>query len=197
MTVILASASPRRKELLMQLLRDFVCAPTHIDETARPDELPADYVLRLAREKALAAPEQEAVIISADTTVALDQQILGKPESREHARDMLSQLADRTHLVHTGVAVRRGDRLLSQLVSAQVSFAPLSPVLIESYLDTDEPWDKAGAYGIQGRAGSFVRSIDGSYSAVVGLPLLETRELLADFGILPDWSPATGDRCRD
>ena len=185
--LVLASASPRRSELLKLLVSSFECRPVDIDETPRRGESPADYVVRLAREKALACSVEDAVVLAADTTVTLDGLILGKPDSREAARRILSTLSGRTHDVMTAIAARRQEQLAALLVTTRVKFAALDAPLIERYLDTAEPWDKAGAYGIQGYAGSFVRHIAGSYSAVVGLPLLETRELLARFSLSPDW----------
>jgi len=187
MRVVLASASPRRRELLGLLLQAFDCLPTDIDESVRAREAPRDYVMRMARGKAAALTLPDAVVIAADTCVVMDNHILGKPRSRDEARATLTRLSARTHSVHTAVAVRCNDAVKDVLVTTQVGFAELDGELVEDYLQTAEPWDKAGSYGIQGYAGSFVRSIEGSYSAVVGLPLLETRELLASFGISPRW----------
>ncbi len=187
MNVVLASASPRRRELLALLVKDFTCEPTHIDETERPGESPESYVHRLAREKAAASPQSDALVIAADTTVAIQNTILGKPADRADAERILLSLSGRSHEVHTAIAVRFGARVESRLVSTLVTFAAISRSLLNQYLMTEEPWDKAGAYGIQGLAGSFVTRIDGSYSAVVGLPLAETRELLSGFGLTPQW----------
>jgi septum formation protein len=125
--------------------------------------------------------------LAADTTVTLDGVILGKPDNRADARNILRTLSGREHEVLTAVAARYEGRLETVVVTTRVEFAVLDEPLIERYLDTHEPWDKAGAYGIQGYAGSFVRQISGNYSAVVGLPLLEVRELLAGFSVLPEW----------
>lgn len=189
MAVVLASQSPRRRELLGLLVHDFSCHPVDIDETPRGGEAAADYVLRLAVEKARAC-DRSGIVVAADTTVSLDGGILGKPVDRDDARGMLRALSAREHSVMTAVAVVGSGRLSSRLVTTVVEFAPLDDALITRYLASAEPWDKAGAYGIQGFAGSFVRRLTGSYSAVVGLPLAETRELLADHGVLPDWSVA-------
>lgn len=186
--LVLASASPRRSELLRLLVSSFDCHPVDIDETPQRNEAPAAYVERLAREKAQACPLEGAVVLAADTTVTLDGLILGKPDNRESARQMLSTLSGRSHEVMTAVAARRREELVAVVVTTRVEFATLDTQTIERYLDTPEPWDKAGGYGIQGYAGSFVRNIEGNYSAVVGLPLLETRELLARFSLYPDWS---------
>lgn len=187
MRVVLASASPRRRVLLSLLLNHFQVEPTDIDETRGVGESPVDYVTRLACEKARAHPDPDAIIIAADTTVALGDSILGKPADRADAARMLESLSDKDHAVHTAVAVRQGNHLRWRLSTSTVTFAPLSQTLIDAYLATDEPWDKAGGYGIQGFAGSFVSNLNGSYSAVVGLPLLETRELLDRYDIVPAW----------
>ena len=183
MRVILASASPRRRELLSLLLEEFDCYSADIDETPIADELPEDYVLRMAVEKASAVKNERGVIIGSDTVVVLSGNILQKPASVEDARGMLSALSGQTHQVMTAVAIMIDAELMTIISTTEVTFSTLEMPLIEAYLATDEPWDKAGAYGIQGIAGSFVRRIDGSYSSVVGLPLCETRELLEGAGI--------------
>lgn len=183
MRVILASASPRRRELLSLLLDEFDCCSADIDETPISDELPEDYVLRMAVEKASAVKNERGVIIGSDTVVVLSGNILQKPVSVEDARGMLSALSGQTHQVMTAVAIMIDAELMTIISTTEVTFSTLEMPLIEAYLATDEPWDKAGAYGIQGIAGSFVRRIDGSYSSVVGLPLCETRELLEGAGI--------------
>lgn len=187
MKVVLASASPRRRELLGLLLRDFSCCSTDIDESLQEDEAPPDYVCRMAREKAAAARTDDALVIAADTTVTLDGAVLGKPSDAIDAARMLANLSGRAHRVLTSVCVAVASEFDTVLCETRVTFAQLSTNDIELYLQTDEPWDKAGGYGIQGRAGSFVASVEGSYSAVVGLPLAETRGLLAKHGILPQW----------
>ena len=183
MRVILASASPRRRELLSLLLEEFDCCSADIDETPVSDELPEDYVLRMAVEKASAVKNERGVVIGSDTVVVLSGNILQKPVSVEDARGMLSALSGQTHQVMTAVAIMIDAELMTIISTTEVTFSTLEMPLIEAYLATDEPWDKAGAYGIQGIAGSFVRRIDGSYSSVVGLPLCETRELLEGAGI--------------
>ena len=183
MRVILASASPRRRELLSLLLEEFDCCSADIDETPISDELPKDYVLRMAVEKVSAFRNDRGVIIGSDTVVVLSGNILQKPVSIEDARGMLSALSGQTHQVMTAVAIMIDAELMTTVSITEVTFATLEMPLIEAYLATDEPWDKAGAYGIQGIAGSFVRRINGSYSSVVGLPLCETRELLEGAGI--------------
>lgn len=183
MRVILASASPRRRELLSLLLEEFDCCSADIDETPISDELPEDYVLRMAVEKASAVKNERGVTIGSDTVVVLSGNILQKPVSVEDARGMLSALSGQTHQVMTAVAIMIDAELMTIISTTEVTFSTLEMPLIEAYLATDEPWDKAGSYGIQGIAGSFVRRIDGSYSSVVGLPLCETRELLEGAGI--------------
>ncbi len=191
MEIVLASASPRRKALLGLLMANVTTMPSDIDENHRLDESPETYVARMAREKALACPESIRLVLAADTTVTLDNCVLGKPKNHADARATLTQLSGRSHTVYTAVALRKGGVLKECTVATQVTFADLSSTLIESYLSTDEPWDKAGAYGIQGLAGSFVTAIDGSYSSVVGLPLAETRSMLAEFGVQPNWTAMT------
>lgn len=186
----LASASPRRRELLAQVGITHLCLPQFIDESAQPGE-PADvYVERLAREKALRALEDpdyffdELPILAADTTVVLDGEILGKPADAVQGRVMLRCLSDVTHEVLTGIAVVANDgRLQSRVVRTKVTFRALDEHEVLGYWASGEPYDKAGAYAIQGRGAIFVRHIEGSYSNVVGLPLFETMELLAPHGI--------------
>ncbi|WP_328189477.1 Maf family protein [Marinobacter sp. OP 3.4] len=188
--VILASASPRRAELLRQLGLSFGTLPVDIDETAYPGEAPADYVRRLARDKALAGyrrhDRRDALVLGSDTTVVLDDGILGKPEDEAGARRLLQSLSGREHQVMTGVALATRDGVDVRVSVTDVRFRSLDPREIDAYCATGEPMDKAGAYGIQGRGGAFVTAISGSYSAVVGLPLDITADLLADAG-LPVW----------
>lgn len=189
-SVILASASPRRADLLRQLGLSFDTQPVAIDETPRPGEEPEAYVQRLAREKALAGYQQagqaEALVIGSDTTVVLEHRILGKPVDREEAKSMLQALSGRTHQVMTGVALTTSDGTKVSVSTTDVEFRSLDEREIDAYCDTGEPMDKAGAYGIQARGGAFVASIKGSYSAVVGLPLDVTAGLLTGAG-LPVW----------
>ena len=186
--LLLASASSRRKELLELIDVEFSSQAMDIDESVHPEELPAAYVERLAREKAQAGllAQPEKIVLAADTTVVLEGQILGKPESEVQARSMLQQLSGSRHQVLTGIALasQMAGRLKieSQVVSTEVLFATLSEQQIEAYIHTGEPMDKAGAYGIQGKAALFVERIEGSYSNVVGLPLAETGKLLERFG---------------
>src|SRR5690606_11899164 len=182
--VHLASASPRRRELLEQIgvpVQRVVCA---VDEQVRPGEAAADYVQRVTRDKVqagVAAAPDGAVVLAADTAVVLDGRILGKPADREQGLAMLRALSGREHQVMTAVAVARGAEVRLQLVISRVRFGALSEAQIAAYWDTGEPADKAGGYGIQGLGAVFVEHLEGSYSAVVGLPLAETAQLLADF----------------
>ncbi|UTH37346.1 Maf-like protein [Pseudomonas sp. KHPS1] len=193
--LFLASASPRRRELLAQIAVPCVTQIASIDENPLPDEPAAAYVERLAREKARAGltalgGRANAVVLGADTAVVLDGRILGKPQDFADFQRMLRALAGRTHQVLTAVALVSGDREAARVVASDVTFRALSEAEIEAYWASGEPCDKAGGYGIQGLAAVFVSRIEGSYSAVVGLPLCETAQLLADFGI-PCWQMPT------
>lgn len=184
----LASASPRRRELLVQIGVDFHTLPVDIDETPRAAESTADYVQRLAREKALAAlarlePGEPVCALGADTTVVADGRIMGKPADRNDGLAMLSLLSGRTHQVLTAVALAEAGRCVVRLVESSVTFRPITPAQAEHYWASGEPRDKAGGYAIQGLGAVFVRRLEGSYSAVVGLPLCETAELLSAFGV--------------
>jgi septum formation protein len=182
--LILASASPRRLELLRLAGLEPVVQPADIDETPLHGEDPVPHVLRLARDKACAVTADDAVVLGADTTVVLDGEVLGKPADAATAVAMLSRLRGRTHTVWTAVAVTDPlGRVAETVVSTEVVFAPLSDAAIAAYVGTGEPLDKAGAYGIQGRAAAFIPRINGSWSNVVGLPLVETLELLRDAGV--------------
>ena len=186
--LFLASASPRRRELLAQIGVPCVTQIAAIDETPLPDELPNVYVERLAREKARAglaalAEPVDAVVLGADTAVVLDGRILGKPQDFDDFRRMLRGLSGHCHQVMTAVALVSATREVAQVVCSDVTFRQLSDAEIAAYWASGEPCDKAGGYGIQGLAAVFVSRIEGSYSAVVGLPLCETAQLLAGFGI--------------
>jgi septum formation protein len=195
--LFLASASPRRRELLAQIAVPCVTQIASIDENPLPDEPPAAYVERLAREKARAGlralgEPADAVVLGADTAVVLDGRILGKPADFAESRAMLRALSGRSHEVLTAVALVSGGREAARVVSSEVSFRPISDAEIEAYWASGEPCDKAGSYGIQGLAAVFVNQLRGSYSAVVGLPLCETAELLGEFGIACWQLPAQG-----
>jgi septum formation protein len=180
--LLLASSSPRRQELLALLGLGFSVAPAHLDETPRDGEDPLDYVRRLAAEKAAAVGADDEVVLAADTAVVLDGAILGKPGSADGAAAMLRSLSGRSHLVHTGVAVRLGEAGAWGSATTTVTFVPLSDADIDWYVGTGEPMDKAGAYALQGAGGVFVASVDGSASNVVGLPLHLVPAVLADIG---------------
>lgn len=165
----------------MHLGVDFEVRVPDIDESVRTDELPLDYVDRLAREKA-AAVEGE-VVIAADTTVDVDGHIIGKPADADDARRILRLLSGRTHHVHSAVAVRRGEQVASAATTSWVTFTHLDDATIDWYLSTGEPFDKAGGYAIQGAGGVLVASVRGSVSGVVGLPLAELVELCRSVGV--------------
>lgn len=193
-TLYLASASPRRRELLAQIGVSFVTRVQPIDETPLPAEAPAAYVERLALAKAQAVfttldDRHDAVVLGSDTAVVLDGRILGKPVDREDALSTLAALSGREHQVLTAVALVSDSRAEARVVTSAVRFKPLDRTQLEAYWATGEPRDKAGSYGIQGLAAVFVSQMQGSYSAVVGLPLCETAELLAQFAI-PCWQQA-------
>jgi septum formation protein len=195
--IYLASQSPRRRELLKQigisfqilLLRDDPRRIPDVDETPHANEAPAEYVQRVCRAKVKAARDSLHYrrlplypVLGADTTVVLDNQIIGKPRDHSEAAATLRLLSGRKHQVLTAVAVTSGERTELRLSSTEVTFATLSKERIRRYLLSSEPHDKAGAYGIQGLAGAFVQRIEGSYSGVMGLPLYETTEILHSFG---------------
>ncbi|MDO6681996.1 MULTISPECIES: nucleoside triphosphate pyrophosphatase [unclassified Oceanobacter] len=184
--IILASASPRRRELLSQIGVTHTVQPADIDETPAANEHPEDYVVRMARSKGLVVASSltiPATVLAADTSVILNGQILGKPESPEHHRAMLEQLSGNTQQVLSAIAVVTGDRCDTRLVTTHVTFRQLDEVLIKRYLECGEGKDKAGGYGIQGKGAVLVADIHGSYSNVVGLPLAETAVLLEQHGI--------------
>ncbi|MCE7763440.1 septum formation inhibitor Maf [Pseudomonas putida] len=188
----LASGSPRRRELLTQIGVPFTVVSAPIDESPLPNESAPAYVERLARAKAaagLASVAGPAVVLGADTAVVLDGRILGKPENREDALAMLADLSGREHQVLTAVALSDGLRTQSLCVTSQVRFRPISADEAQRYWASGEPADKAGGYAIQGLGAVFVTGLSGSYSAVVGLPLSETAELLGTFGIACWQSP--------
>jgi septum formation protein len=183
MGLFLASASPRRRALLSLLVADFDTVDPDIDESLRPDESPVEYVARLAAEKAHRCAAPGRAVLGADTTVALGSTILGKPADLESARESLRLLSGCTHQVHTGLSLNIAGQTRTRTATTVVTFTHLSEEAISQYLMMDEYVGKAGAYAIQGYAGAFVSRIEGSYSAVVGLPLCETRELLLSANI--------------
>ena len=185
--VVLASASPRRRELLTLVGIPHVVRPADIDETPLPDEAPAALVTRLAREKALrvagTAGTPHTLIVAADTTVVLDGEILNKPESVADAERTLARLSGRTHTVATGIACALNGRLVSDVEQVAVTFRRLDADEIRAYVATGEPMDKAGSYGIQGYGATIVQRIDGDYFAVMGLSLVRMLELMRELGV--------------
>lgn len=190
LSLVLASQSPRRQELLAQIGYRFTCKPAHINEDIIENEKPTQYVNRLAIEKAketqlhLTQIEQEqSIILGSDTSVVFNDNILGKPENKEACISQLQMLSGNTHQVLTSIAAIYQDKVLSEVITTHVTFKVLSLDEITRYWETEEPKDKAGSYGIQGIAAQFVTQLSGSYSAVVGLPLYETAQLLSNFGM--------------
>jgi septum formation protein len=183
--IILASASPRRKELLDQIKVSYQVHPVDLDETPLPNEKPLEYVQRLAAEKSAACVTRlktDLPVLAADTAVILGDIIMGKPKDQADAVAMLSQLSGKTHQVYSAISLRGYEH--NQAVSiTEVTFRHLTRPEILAYWLTGEPLDKAGSYAIQGRGGMFVESIVGSFSGVVGLPLFETAQLLSKQGI--------------
>lgn len=181
--LILASASPRRAELLRAAGINFTVRAADVDETIKPDELPRDYVLRLSREKARAVARGDELTLGADTTVVINGQIAGKPVDAEDAKRMLRAMSGRWHEVLTGVTLTRAGKTVSDIASTRVKFAELSEAEINWYVSTGEPMDKAGAYAIQGHASLFIERIEGSYSNVVGLPVQLVYRLAGRMGV--------------
>ncbi|MEM6161721.1 Maf family protein [Erwinia sp. P6884] len=183
-SLYLASGSPRRRELLTQLGLRFERLSTQIEEQKQPDEEAEAYVRRLAREKAqagVAVAERDLPVLGADTIVVLNNEVLEKPADEAAAAAMLAKLSGQTHRVMTAVALADRHQQLECLTITEVTFRSLTAEDIAAYVASGEPLDKAGSYGIQGLGGNFVRKINGSYHAVVGLPLVETAELLSHF----------------
>lgn len=199
-SIYLASRSPRRRELLAQmgvkfeplLFREGTRLDADTLEDPLPGEMPEDYVRRVTQMKATAGwqrvtfrqGQMRMPVLAADTTVAFGNEILGKPANRADAVRMLKLLSGTRHVVLTAVGIAFEGRYESVMSESCVTFAPLDDLRIEAYVDSGEPFDKAGAYAIQGRAGAFVQRLEGSYTGVVGLPLFETSELLRTFGVV-------------
>lgn len=196
--IVLASASPRRKELLSLLVKDFIVHPADIDETPLANELPQVYVERMALEKAQAVAKSldkqlhansisNSLIVASDTSVVIGQRIMGKPVGLADAQRMLTLLSGKTHQVMTSVCLLavNSDKCLCNTVVTDVDFRHITETEIKQYWHTEEPKDKAGSYAIQGLGALFVKRISGSFSAVVGLPLYETAQLLQQFGVVP------------
>lgn len=183
MTIILASQSPRRQELLRYITTDFKTIPADIDETIPQGMKPKDYALAMAEEKARVVSEEypKDVVIGSDTIVAVSDDIMGKPKDEQDAYHMLAKLSGSSHQVHTSVCLRQGSRSLTKVFTATVTFFELSSEEIEQYIQTGEPLDKAGAYGIQGPAAVFVKEVIGDYYAIVGFPIGQVNQLLKQF----------------
>ena len=192
--VVLASQSPRRRELLDLVGIAHEVRPADIDESAFPDEAPAAHCERLARGKAeaLAAELNDALVVAADTIVVIDDLILGKPADADDARRTLRRLSGRTHTVFTAVAVARAGALVSGVETVSVTFRPLDDAEIDAYVATGEPMDKAGSYGIQGFGATIVERIDGDYFAVMGLALVRLVKLLERVGVSYAFGRLTG-----
>jgi len=187
-SILLASGSPRRRELLKQLVVEFEVAAADIDESLIEGESPRDYVLRLSCAKAMAGYKQSGgrlPVLGSDTIVLLDGEILCKPISSEEAESMLGRLSGRTHEVYSGVALALdAETVLEAINITSVTFGDVPLDWIRRYCQSDEPMDKAGAYAVQGGMGQFISRINGSYSGVMGLPLFETAQLLRSAGLL-------------
>jgi septum formation protein len=196
MRLILASASPRRAELLRAAGYAFEIVPADVDESAGPGERPENYVRRVAAEKARAVLCRfpDCTVLAADTTVVVDGAMLGKPSDDEDARQMLARLSGRSHRVLTGVVLAGGGREAGAVASTLVRFGVLTPSDIDWYVASGEPRDKAGAYGVQGLASRFVEGIEGSYSNVVGLPVALVHTLLSEEGFTTAAQGPRGDR---
>jgi septum formation protein len=184
-SVILASQSPRRRELLTLVGIPHTVRPADIDEAYLPGEKPAAHAERLAREKAavIARDEPDAVVIGSDTIVVVDGEVLGKPRDEQHAAEMLARLSGRSHIVMTAVAVMWRGVELSAVEQVGVTFHPLDAETVVAYIATGEPMDKAGAYGIQGYGATIVKRVDGDYFAVMGLPLQRLVRLMGQLGL--------------
>ncbi len=186
--IFLASSSPRRQELLRQMGVSFRVIPQFSEEKHNVKETPEAFVSRLALEKAtdglLRQTNQQIPVLGSDTAVILDGNILGKPENKEQAVEMLLSLSDKTHRVLTAVVLKNKQKTEQILSTTEVSFAKLTREICKNYWHSGEPVDKAGSYGIQGQGALFIRAINGSYSGVMGLPVYETNILLNKFGIL-------------
>jgi septum formation protein len=189
--VLLASASPRRRDLLNLVGIEHEVRPANIDERYLSGETPNAHAERLAREKAAAIDAPDGVTIGSDTIVVVDGRVLGKPRDRTQAAEMLRLLSGRSHVVMTGVAARWRGTLASGLEEVGVTFRPLTDEEIERYIDTGEPMDKAGAYGIQGFGATIVERVDGDYFAVMGLPLHRLIGLLQTLGLVYNFGPLT------
>ncbi|HEX3038004.1 MAG TPA: Maf family protein [Oscillospiraceae bacterium] len=181
--LLLASASPRRRELLTQIGLQFTVIPSNVDETVAPGTPPEQMVAQLARKKALSILESypQDTVLAADTVVAFESRVLGKPKSEEDAKAMLHLLSGRQHTVYTGFCICHGNEIHCEVQQTLVEFYPLSDFEIDDYVQTGEPMDKAGAYGIQGRGALLVKKIDGDFYNVMGLPIGRINRILCNF----------------
>ena len=190
MRIVLASASPRRKQYLSYLGLPFEVVVPDVDESTVDGESPQQLVMRLSKLKAKAVSQRlsdsEALIIAADTVVAYKGQVLGKPQNDDDAFNMIKMLQGDTHEVYTGCTILKGDRISNFAVSTKVTFASLDDELIRTYVNSGESRDKAGSYALQGIAAMLIQKVDGSVSTVVGLPICEVREVLKEFGVKPE-----------
>lgn len=191
--VILASASPRRRELLSLVGIPHEVRPSNIDESPFDGEQPREHAERLAREKAAVVEARDAIVIGSDTIVVVDGDVLGKPRDEAHAMEMLRRLSGRSHVVMTGVAVRWRGRIASSVEEVGVTFRELSDDEISRYVATREPMDKAGAYGIQGYGATIVERVDGDYFAVMGLALGTLIALCRELGLRYDFGPLVAE----
>lgn len=182
MAIILASQSPRRQELLQRITPTFKTVPANVDEDATPFSSPVEYVLAMALKKAAVVAKEypKDTIIGCDTIVTIDHQILGKPTTKAEAYQMLSQLSGKKHVVYTSVVILKEGQEFSTTIPSTVEFYPLTDIQIKEYLETNEYKDKAGAYGIQGKAALFIKRIDGDYYAIMGLPIASLYRMLAE-----------------
>lgn len=182
--IYLASKSPRRSALLDQINVPFIKIEGEIEEKRFPNELPEEYVLRLAIGKAKAGflnRNKEIPVLGADTVVVLGGSIFEKPLNQQHAAEMMRSLSGKTHKVYTAIALLNADKIKSKIVITEVTFKSLSEDEITQYWETEEPLGKAGGYGIQGQGAKFITHVNGSYTGVVGLPLFETSQLIKEF----------------
>jgi len=191
--VILASASPRRRELLSLIGVPHEVRPSNIDESQLDGERPREHAERLAREKAAVVEARDAIVIGSDTIVVVDGDVLGKPRDEAHAAEMLRRLSGRSHVVMTGVAVRWRDKIASAVEEVGVTFRALTDDEIARYIATREPMDKAGAYGIQGYGATIVERVDGDYFSVMGLALGTLISLCRELGLRYDFGPLVAD----
>lgn len=185
-TIVLASSSPRRSELLDQIGVSYKVLSVDVDETVHDDETVTEYVIRMSLEKARSgylATQKQTITIGADTCIECDGEVLGKPVDEKHASQILTMLSGREHVVHTAVSIVSECIEMTELCSSTVYFDRLEQSTIDAYIATGEPLGKAGAYAIQGKAAQFITKLDGSYSSVMGLPLYETAMLLRECGI--------------